>query len=146
VKAHRSFAIIAAICFVLTGCGIARYAKVQVHVVDEETQQGIPRAHVRTYYIKPMLDMTDQHKVHKRTDLNGFATISVATNRSQWTFLGWTHGIIPVITANAEGYKSQKSGLALDETGQNYRKEETGNLTTVVIQLKQRPATDLERP
>jgi len=146
VKALRRLAIVAVVCLGMGGCGVARYAKVQVYVVDEDTQKGIPRALVRTYYIKPMLDMTYQHKAHKRSDANGFASISVATNGSQWMFLGWTHGITPVITAEAKGYPTQKAGLAMEETSSGYLKDGSGQLRRVVIRLRHGPVTELETP
>src|SRR3954470_20799818 len=76
------FALVAA-PLMLAGCTFARYAKLQVQVVDQESKEGVPRARLRTFYVKPMWDMTYQRKDHERTDREGFATLTIATNWSQ---------------------------------------------------------------
>ena len=96
--------LIAVTAFLLSGCTFAKYSKVRVHVVDEQTQAGIPKARVRTFYVKPMLDMTYQRKDREKTDRDGFATLTVATNWSQRMILGWTHGIMPHLSVEADGY------------------------------------------
>ena len=103
--------LVVAMSFVLAGCTFARYSKLHMHVVDEQTQAGIPKASVRTFYVKPMLDMTYQRKDREKTDRDGFTTLTVATNSSQRTFLGWTHGIIPWVTVEADGYVPQQVGV-----------------------------------
>lgn len=65
--------------------------------------EGIPKARLRAFYIKPMLDPTYQWKDRETTDRRGFATLMIATNHSQWFFLDPTHGIFPNISVEAEG-------------------------------------------
>lgn len=88
----------------LAGCGFAQYTKVPVKVVDNQTGSGIAGVTLRTYYLKPMLDPSHQHKDKRKTDGGGFARLTVATNQSQWTIFGRTHGIFPCISAEAAGY------------------------------------------
>ncbi len=58
-----------------------------------------------------MLDMTHQRKDREKTDRDGFATLTIATNWSQRTVLGWTHGIIPMISVEAAGYHQRNVGV-----------------------------------
>jgi hypothetical protein len=102
-----------------TGCTFAKYAKVRVRVVDEQTQAGIPKARLRTFYTKPMFDTTYQRKDREKTDGNGCATLSIATNWSQRMILGWTHGIIPRISVEATGYLSREAYLSRESHDRN---------------------------
>jgi hypothetical protein len=124
------------ICLSLSACGMAHYSKVRVHVIDARTQSPIRGAIVRSDYMKPMLDMTYQHKARKRTDAEGYATISVATNWSQWMWLGWTHGISPQISAEAQGYWPAKSGLEMQIDQYGFATNATGALKPFTIELK----------
>ena len=92
----------------LTSC--ARYSHVMVRVVDRDSQIGIAGARLRTYYVKPMLSMTYQRKDHAKTDREGWARLTVATNYSQW-FIGWEYGIFPRASVEATGYRKQEAGL-----------------------------------
>ena len=103
VRCVATLALLAA-SFMLSGCSFAQYSKVRVQVVDQETRAGIYKAKLRTFYMKPMLDMSYQREDSEKTDRGGFATLSVATNWSQWVVYGWTHGIIPKINVQADGY------------------------------------------
>ena len=58
-----------------------------------------------------MLDMTYQRKDREKTDRDGFATLSVATNWSQRMILGWTHGIISHLSVEADGYLPRDVGV-----------------------------------
>lgn len=102
--------LVAMMTFLLIGCTYAKYSNVRVHIVDEQTQAEIPKARVRTYYVKPMLDMTYQRKDMEQTDQGGFATLSVATNWQQLSILGWTYGITPHLSVQANGYRLQEVG------------------------------------
>jgi len=104
----------AALTFTQNGCTFARYSKLHVQVVDEQTGAGISKAQVRTFYVKPMMDMTYQRKDREKTDADGFATLTVATNWSQRTILGWTHGIIPRLAVQADGYGLRELGVPHD--------------------------------
>jgi hypothetical protein len=95
----------------LAGCTFAKYSKVRVHVVDEQTQAGISKARLRTFYVKPMMDMTYQRKDREKTDAAGFATLTVATNWSQRMILGWTYGIMPHVAVEADGYVPREVAL-----------------------------------
>ena len=105
---------IALLMFTQTGCTFARYAKLHVQVVDEQTGAGIRKARVRTYYVKPMMDITYQRKDREKTDASGLATLTVATNWSQRMILGWTHGIIPRLAVKADGYGPRELGVPGD--------------------------------
>lgn len=108
---------IAALAFMQAGCTFARYSKLHVQVVDEQTKEGIPKARVRTFYVKPMLDMTYQRKDREKTDVDGFATLTVATNWSQRMILGWTYGIIPHLSVQADGYRLREVGVPHEAFG-----------------------------
>jgi hypothetical protein len=103
---------LAALTFMQAGCTFARYTQVRVQVVDEQTNAGIPKARVRTFYVKPAMDMTYQRKDREKTDAGGFATLTVATNWSQRMILGWTYGIIPHLAVQADGYRSRQVGVS----------------------------------
>lgn len=105
-------ALLAVVALLASGCGSAKYCKLRVHVVDEQTQAGIPKAKVRTCYIKPMLDPSYQRRDSEKADEEGFAVLTVATNWSQKTIFGWTHGIFPVISAEAPGYNPGRIGVS----------------------------------
>lgn len=107
---------VAALVCMLAGCTFAQYSKLHVRVVDEQTLAGIPKARVRTYYIKPMFDMTYQRKDREKTDADGYATLTVATNWSQRMILGWTHGISPCLSVVADGYRLREIGIRNDAT------------------------------
>ena len=49
-----------------------------------------------------------QWKDRETSDRQGFATLTMATNRSQWFILGPTDGISPYISAQAEGYLDKR--------------------------------------
>lgn len=127
VRCVVTLALLAA-SFLLSGCTFAQYSKVRVQVVDQETRAGIYKAQLRTFYTKPMLDMSYQRKDSAKTDRGGFATLSVATNSSQWMVLGWTHGIFPRLDVQADGYLPQQIGIPRDNANR---------LQPVVIELKQ---------
>ena len=103
MRAPLSLALVTA-SLMLAGCTFARYSKLHVQVVDQQTKEGVPRARLRTFYVKPMMDMTYQRKDRKKTDRSGFATLTIATNWSQRMILGWTYGIAPHVTVQADGY------------------------------------------
>lgn len=105
------YALVPVIALLLSGCTFAQYIKVRVRVVDAQTQAGIPKARVRTFYVKPMWDMTYQRKDREKTDREGFATLTVATNWSQRMILGWTYGIVPHVSVQAQGYQPQNVGV-----------------------------------
>jgi hypothetical protein len=94
--------------FLAVGCGFASYTKVPVNVVDQTTRRGIADVQLETFYVKPTLDMTYQRRDQARTDADGYATITVATNSSQWFILGSTHGIFPHLRVEAPGYPKQE--------------------------------------
>jgi hypothetical protein len=108
---------VAVLTFTQAGCTCARYSKLRVQVVGEQTKEGIPKAQVRTFYVKPMMDMTYQRKDREKTDREGFATLTVATNWSQRMILGWTHGIIPRLSVQADGYSPREVGIPYDAFG-----------------------------
>jgi hypothetical protein len=113
LETRRSIQVLfAATALAFTGCTFARYSKVTVQVVDGQTSTGISDAQVRTYYVKPMMDMTYQRKDTKKTGARGFATLTVATNWSQRMVLGWTYGIIPRFAVQANGYRKRDVGIA----------------------------------
>ena len=64
----RLLTLVVVIVFSQAGCTFARYSQSHVRVVDEQTGAGIPKARVRTFYVKPMLDMTYQRKDREKTD------------------------------------------------------------------------------
>ena len=117
----RFLLLVAAAALAFTGCTFPRYSKVGVQVVDEQTKAGIPMARVRTFYVKPMMDMTYQRKDREKTDGSGFATLTVATNWSQRMVLGWTHGIIPRLSVQADGYGVREVGIPHDAFGRAQR-------------------------
>ena len=135
--------IVTTTALLLAGCTFAHYSKVHVQVVDAQTQTGIPKARVRTFYLKPMLDMTYQHKSRKKTDHAGFATLTVATNSSQRMMLGWTYGIFPYLYVRAIGYRPREVGIPEDAFGRAH---------PLLIQLEKTnapavlPATPFEIP
>ena len=116
--ALMSLALVALSC-TLAGCTFARYAKLRVQVLDQQTNEGIPKAQLRTFYMKPMLDMTYQRKDREKTDRQGFATLTIATNDSQRMIFGWTYGIHPQVSVEAEGYISQVVGVDGDAPGRS---------------------------
>jgi len=61
-----------------------------------------------------MLDMTYQRKDREKADESGFASLSIATNWSQRMILGWTHGIIPHLAVEADGYRARDVGIPYD--------------------------------
>lgn len=103
----RKWPLLVLAAFLVGGCTFARYTKVRVQVVDDQSHAGISGTQVSTFYIKPMLDMTCQRHDHELTDSNGFATLTVATNTSQRMILGWTYGIFTSVTVQAQGYRSE---------------------------------------
>jgi hypothetical protein len=105
MKSYVILVTVGAISLTPTGCGFARYSKLQVQVVDQQTAEGISKAQLRTYYIKTTLDFTYQRKDEEKTDREGFATLTIATNNCQWTILGQFCGIIPQISVEADGYR-----------------------------------------
>ena len=100
--------LMVATAFLLSGCTFAKYAKLRVQVVDERTSVGIPGARVSTFYVKPELDPTYQGSDSEKTDGNGFATLTVATNSSQRMIFGWTHGIFPCLAVKVDGYRLEE--------------------------------------
>lgn len=96
----------------LAGCGFAQYTKVRVRVLDGNTTNAIVGARLSVFYMKPMLDPSHQHHDHKKTDSEGYATLTVATNQSQWTIFGWTHGIFPQVKSEAKGYYDFEGGFS----------------------------------
>jgi hypothetical protein len=105
---HTSFLYVGLVALLLAGC--AHYAQVRVRVVDKESQVGIPQAQLRAFYVKPMLSMTYQWKDRARTDRDGWATLTVATNFSQW-MIGWEYGIIPFVSAEKLAYRKRDASL-----------------------------------
>jgi len=103
----------------LVGCTFARYSKLRVQVIDQQTREGIPKARLRAFYSKPMLDMTYQRKDREKTDRRGFATLTIATNDSQRMIFGWTYGIRPHVSVEAQGYISQQLGVSRDAPGRS---------------------------